>query len=217
MTLDINIGPATIKDVQFENIFRHPPERDARRQQSILSKWLSRESGTIKFKIFSYTSQTTISMLSQALSSMKSRDIEIQVLRPSLQEPLKIWNVLNDDDKKYWEEKIKDADAADRFWLEIPECEQRCVKINLHPFDPLLKAIFINDKYALLGFYPLKKHTKKSVLPNVTSWDYIGYEVKMMELHNSDTGNSGHLFNCALDYFQKIWENFSKPHKNFIC
>ncbi len=209
MKIDINFGLVTIKEL---DIFRSPPEKDAIRLQSILSKWLSRESGTIKFKIFSYTSQSTVTMVRQSLSGIEDRNIEIQLLRPNLQEPLKIWNAQDDNDKRYWDAVKGDAETLDKFWLMIPDATHGKVKveIGLHPFDPQFKAIFINDKHALFGFYVLEKHTKK-VLPQVISWDYIGYKVKMMELHKSDKGNSSYLFRWALDFFDTTWENFSKP------
>lgn len=212
--IELNAGIFKIRfSPPIKDLLRHP-----NMLPSVPSKWLSEESGgAIKFKIFSYTSQSTLSMVCQALTQgddiVKDRNIEIQLLRPNLQKPLKIWNVHKKNDKRYWHAVKSDAEALDRVWLKIaddPHGKKVNVEICLHPFDPQFKAIFINDKHALLGFYVLEKHTKK-VLPQVTSWDYIGYKVKMMELHNSDKGDSSYLFSWALDFFDKTWENFSKP------
>lgn len=184
---------------------RHYPKDVEKQHQAILSRWLSEKPGSIKIKIIAYTSQTTAPLIRQALTQAhieKGQQIKIQLLRPSLREPLKIWNVQKDNDKIYWNEKRKDAEAFDRLLPQI---------VQGHPFEPLLKVIFINDLHALLGCYVLEKHIKSTSTFSVSSWDYIGYKVKMMELHALKKGANGELFSCLLDWFEKTWENFSEP------
>lgn len=214
-SIKLKIGPVEIEiPTAIESWLRRPRPRATKRQLKSLSRWLARESGLIKLKVISYTGQSTFRMIetlfSQSHDVLENRNVEIQVLRPSLQKPLRIWDMDKTSDKAYWESVRTIAEQLDSFWLRIAEQwpEKLDVKIRTHPFEPNIKGILLNDKIGLVGFYALKTHTKEKP-HKVTAWDYIGYMSEMSEFRISDKELRGYLFERALSYFDNIWRHFS--------
>lgn len=215
--LQLNFGLFKVTlDSPLHRPFRSPRRKELGQQLSSLSRWVSERRGAVQFRIASYTSQSTLTLLSQLLrreaEALKERRVEIQILRPYLESPMKIWDVEREDDKRYWLAVRDTACALDRLWLTIPEQSHGdvSVQIRLHPFEPPIKAIVVNDEHALVGLYHLERHTK-DVLGGITCWDYVGHRTILAECHATGSGIAHSLFDWASRWFDRTWTHFSVP------
>lgn len=158
-------------------------------------------------KISSYTLQTTLYTLFSLFEKMsKSKhfpDVEVMILRPNLTKPLRIWNIKNIDDRRYWHAVRKDGIVLESVQKFIQEQHPR-VKFQerFFPFDPCVKAIIANDCLAFFGLYVVDRHPKTNE-PGLTALDYLGAKTELTQL------SSGCILEELINWFNRTWKTLT--------
>jgi hypothetical protein len=93
--------------------------------------------------------------------------------------------------------------------LSPANCDCRLV-IKAHSFDPCFKGFMVNDKFGVLGFYPIQKIERTVEGEHLNIWDYIGRESKLIKVEQSGGPIEIALQESFQAWFKTIWESFSE-------
>lgn len=195
------------------------PQYNMNRSTAIFSEAIAETEGAEhEIMLLSYSSETLLDGCLAAATLMRSRldsglsNSRRLHFRLLTRDPSHEWNIpcltTLDVDRDYRRGlDARFAQFLSRWSVELPQAfsflpaENVSLNVRWYPFEPLFKAMLLDDSMGLVAMYTIHEVNQKGV----RGWDYHGHGARMYHLVARPEDESGAVLSELRTYFEQLW------------